>query len=117
MLQARYLEVRSFYFTFNKRVISQICLFFQACAPLLDYIDSNLETLFDALLTQVFERYVVIFLIWRNWYSEAVAWRCFVEKVFLKIYQNSQEITCVETSFLIKLQAWVCIFLWIMPNF
>ena len=30
----------------------------------------------------------------------------FVEKVFLKILQNSQENTCTKVSFLIKLQAW-----------
>ena len=36
---------------------------------------------------------------------EAVTQRCSVEKVFLEISQNSQEITCVRVSFLIKLQA------------
>ena len=35
---------------------------------------------------------------------EAVAWRCSVKKVFLKISQNSQENTCTRVS-LIKLQA------------
>ena len=30
----------------------------------------------------------------------------FCKKVFLKILQNSQKITCVGVSFLIKLQAW-----------
>ena len=34
----------------------------------------------------------------------AVAWRCFVKKVFLKISQNLQEIVCASVSFLIKLQ-------------
>ena len=34
---------------------------------------------------------------------EAVAQRCSVKKVFLKILQNSQEITCARASFLIKL--------------
>ena len=38
---------------------------------------------------------------------EAVDWRCSVKNVFLKISQNSQENTCVEVSFLIKLQAWL----------
>ena len=37
--------------------------------------------------------------------SEAVAWRCSVENVFLEIPQNSQENTCARVSFLIKLQA------------
>ena len=36
--------------------------------------------------------------------TEAVVKRCFVEKVFLDISQNSQENTCVRVSFLIKLQ-------------
>ena len=31
--------------------------------------------------------------------------RCSIEKVFLKISQNSQEITCVRASFLIEFQA------------
>ena len=35
---------------------------------------------------------------------EAVAKRCSVKKVFLKISQNSQENTCARVSFLIKLQ-------------
>ena len=35
--------------------------------------------------------------------SEAVAWRCFVEKLLLEISQNSQEIACVKVSFLMKL--------------
>ena len=39
-------------------------------------------------------------------YSEAVVWRCSVEKVFLEISQNAQENTCVRVSFSIKLQAW-----------
>ena len=37
--------------------------------------------------------------------TEAVAQRCSVTKVFLKISQNSQKNTCARTSFLIKLQA------------
>ena len=31
--------------------------------------------------------------------SEAVDWRCFVKKVFLEIWQNSQENTCARVSF------------------
>ena len=37
--------------------------------------------------------------------TEAVAQKCSVKKVFLKILQNSQENTCARVSFLIKLQA------------
>ena len=36
--------------------------------------------------------------------TEAVVQRCYVEKVFLEIPQNSQENTCARVSFLIKLQ-------------
>ena len=36
---------------------------------------------------------------------EAVAQRCSVKKVFFEISQNSQENTCADVSFLIKLQA------------
>ena len=38
-------------------------------------------------------------------YTEAVARRCSVKKVFLEISQYSQENTCAKISFLIKLQA------------
>ena len=38
--------------------------------------------------------------------SGAVAQRCSLKKVFLKISQNWKENTCVGVSFLIKLQAW-----------
>ena len=37
--------------------------------------------------------------------AEAVARRCSVRKVFLKISQNSLENTCARVSFLVKLQA------------
>ena len=37
--------------------------------------------------------------------TEAVVQRCFVNKVFLEISQNSQENTCARVSLLIKLQA------------
>ena len=33
---------------------------------------------------------------------EAVVWSCSMKKVFLKIYQNSQENTCIRVYFLIK---------------
>ena len=56
---------------------------------------------------------------WRkiHWYyliqqdKEAVAQRCSIKKVFLKILQNSQENTCARASFLIKLQAEACNFI------
>ena len=38
-------------------------------------------------------------------HKEAVARRCSVKKVFLKISQNSEKNTCARVSFLIKLQA------------
>ena len=37
-------------------------------------------------------------------FTEAVARRCFIKKVFLEILQDSQENTCARFSFLIKLQ-------------
>ena len=37
-------------------------------------------------------------------FTEVVAWRCSVKKMFLNILQNSQENTCARVSFLIKLQ-------------
>ena len=39
-----------------------------------------------------------------QFYSEAVARRCSVKKVFLEISQNSQESTCARVSLFIKLQ-------------
>ena len=47
----------------------------------------------------------VLCIAWACPYSEAVVQRYSVEKVFLEIWQNSQENTCARTSFLIKLQA------------
>ena len=38
------------------------------------------------------------------WVTEAVVQRCFIEKVFLEISQNSPENTCARVSYLIKLQ-------------
>ena len=38
-------------------------------------------------------------------YTEAVAQRCSVKKVFLKNFQNSQENICARVSFLLKLKA------------
>ena len=37
-------------------------------------------------------------------FTEVVAWRYSVKKMFLNILQNSQENTCARVSFLIKLQ-------------
>ena len=42
-----------------------------------------------------------------TFFSEAVVQKCSVKKVFLEIFQNSQENTCARVSFLIKLQACV----------
>ena len=41
-----------------------------------------------------------------TYFTEAVAQRCSVKKVFLKISQNSQENTCARVYFLTKLQTW-----------
>ena len=38
-------------------------------------------------------------------FSEAVAQRCSVKKLSLKISQNSQKNACARVSFIIKLQA------------
>ena len=43
-------------------------------------------------------------------FSEEVAQRCSVKKVFLGISQNSQENTCPRVSFLIKFQTSTCNF-------
>ena len=43
--------------------------------------------------------------------TEAVSWRCFVKKVFLKLSQNSPENTCARVSFSIKLQIEACNFI------
>ena len=43
----------------------------------------------------------------KNSFLEAVVRRCPVKKVFLKIFQNSQENTCARAFFLIKLQAFI----------
>ena len=39
---------------------------------------------------------------------EAIARRCSLKKVFIEIWQNSQENTCATVTFLIKLQAKAC---------
>ena len=44
-------------------------------------------------------------------YSEAVAQRCSVKKVFLETSQNSKENTCSRASVLIKLQDEACYFI------
>ena len=60
--------------------------------------------------------------------TEEVVRRCYVEKIFLEISQNSQEKICGRVSFLIKLQArglqlhlkrdsGAGVFLWILQNF
>ena len=54
-------------------------------------------------------------------WSEAVAQRCYVIKVFLKMLRNSQDDACARASFLIKLQASETLtqvfFLWILQIF
>ena len=42
----------------------------------------------------------------KNLYSETVAQRCSVKKVFSELLQNSQENTCARASFLIKKRLW-----------
>ena len=44
-------------------------------------------------------------------FLEAVTSRCSVKKVFLKISQNSQENTCVNVPFSLKLEAQACNFI------
>ena len=44
-------------------------------------------------------------------FTEAVAGRYSLEKVFLEMSQNSRENTCARVSFLIKLQASACNFI------
>ena len=43
--------------------------------------------------------------------TEAVAQKCSFKKVFLEIWQNSQENTCARVSFLMKLQVKASIFI------
>ena len=43
----------------------------------------------------------------RNCISEAVVWKCSVEKVFLEISQNSQENTCAMVSFFTEHLRWL----------
>ena len=47
---------------------------------------------------------------------EAVTGSCSVKKVFLEIWQNSQENTCARVSFLIKLPVFSCEFCEISKN-
>ena len=57
------------------------------------------------ILTNCKDRFKIYITTTGNQVSEAVSWRCSVEKVLLKILQNSQKNTCVRVSFLVKLQA------------
>ena len=43
--------------------------------------------------------------------TEAVAQRCSVKNLFIEIFQNSYQNTCVRVSFFIKLQASMCNFI------
>ena len=45
------------------------------------------------------------------WHPEAVAQRCSIKEVFLKVSQNSLENTCARVSFLLKLQTETCNFI------
>ena len=45
------------------------------------------------------------------WHAEAVAQRCSIKEVFLKVSQNSLENTCARVSFLLKLQTETCNFI------
>ena len=76
------------------------CLF--TIFPIFEF---DLDNLSDNQQHNIYATYLIFY------YSEAVVWRCSVEKVFLEISQNSQESTCVRVSFLIKLQALACNFI------
>ena len=60
--------------------------------------------IFNIGTTALNKRVKICFSTW-TLITEAVAQRCSIKKVFLKISQNSQENTCARVSFLIKLQA------------
>ena len=78
-----------------------LSLFTNVCGKkLISGVFFVLKYLYDLVL------YLISFFL-----SEAVAWRCFVKKVFLKISPNLQENTSARVSFLIKLQALACNFI------
>ena len=63
------------------------------------------------MFDRVFEALLTALDIPSNDWIEPVAQRCSVNKVLLKISQNSQVNTCAGVSFLIKLQASACNFI------
>ena len=68
------------------------------------YLDCSDHSYFDYKLNlgKLLLTYYFHFTFWFVFYSEAVAQRRFVKKVFLDISQNSQENTSARVSFLIK---------------
>ena len=67
--------------------------------------DRILNTVHNAKLEvclTIFQQYAWKSLKKGHGVTEAVAWRCFVRKVFLKISQNSQENICAGDSFFNK---------------
>ena len=85
----------------TKNYTSQVSQVFNRCffSVFSEYWERN-QKFFDC---QSHMSFAVFFAIIQ--YSEAVARRCSVKKVFLEISQNSQENICARVSFLIKLQA------------
>ena len=65
------------------------------------YLDYSVH-FYKLNLDKLLLTYYFHFIFWFVFYSEAVAQRCFVKKVFLDISQNSQENTGARVSFLIK---------------
>ena len=57
------------------------------------------------IFLSVFDQFVRLVLKGLNGLNSEAGEKIFCKKVFLKVSQNSQEITCTRGSFLIKLQA------------
>ena len=75
----------------------------------LDYSD-HFYFVYKLNLGKLLLTYYFHFIFWFVFYSEAVAQRCSVKKVFLGISQNSQENTSARVSFLIKnISGWLLI--------
>ena len=62
----------------------------------MNFANFKTSSLFLTIVRQLFWKFNFKF-------REAVAEKCFVKKVLLKISQNSQKNNCVGTSFVIKL--------------
>ena len=77
------------------------------------------------IVMHTFEIFIVGLQSWKSSdLREAVAHRCSIKELFLKVSQNSQENKWATVSFLIKLQAFrfrtglgTSVFLWILKNF